>query len=364
MAVAEVLSERADMGSEAIEEAAARWFARRQSGVWTATDQTQFDAWLEAATANRIQYIRIATAWENSARLKALGAGIPAGVIPARGSWGEQRFSRNAPSSLERARLRGTKSIRFFALAASALLLFACGWYVYTSGLLNSHRYSTPVGGIDTVALNDGSRVILNTDSRIRVELGARERHIALNRGEAFFEVAHDPKRPFVVQAGDVLVIAVGTKFSVRRDRKDIQVVVTEGKVRVDTSAGRDSGAGTAREIAHEIFLTAGNIARTAKDEMLVRQSAAPEAEKFLSWRKGYVNFDNTALADAVAEFNRYNTRKIFIGDPRIAAIRIGGNFRSNNVEAFLWLLQSGFPISVEQDGDRIVLKASAGTNR
>ncbi len=389
------------MDSEAIEEAAARWFAKRQSGTWSGGDQAEFDAWLEAATAHRIQYLRVATAWEHSARLKALGAGVPAGVIPDRGSWGDTRFLIGAPwqaspvddfarlhgeestdrpfpsestasqpvtqPRLDRTGMRSTKRASFLALAASVLLLLVGGTYLWTSGLLTGDRYATPVGGIDTVALSDGSHVILNTDSRIRVELRERERRIALDRGEAFFEVAQDPRRPFIVEAGDKRVIAVGTKFAVRRDADDIQVVVTEGQVRVETSASGGSGAGdpltiveagAGREMAHEVLLTAGSIARTAKDAVLVSPGAAPEAEKLLSWRKGYVTFDNTALADAVAEFNRYSTRKIFIADPAIAAIRVGGNFRSNNAAAFLWLLQAGFPIKVEQDGDRIVLKA------
>jgi transmembrane sensor len=89
----------------------------------------------------------------------------------------------------------------------------------------------------------------------------------------------------------------------------------------------------------------------------LVRPDAGAEIEKLLSWRRGYVYFDNVPLADAVAEFNRYNRRKILIEDPEIAALRVGGNFRSTNIDAFLDLMQSGFPIAVDDDGDRIVLK-------
>ena len=197
---------------------------------------------------------------------------------------------------------------------------------------------------MDTVPLADGSHVTLNTDSRIRVALEAKERRVDLDRGEAFFDVAKDPARPFIVQAGDKRVVAVGTQFSVRRDHNDIRVAVTEGKVRVEDASS-------------PVVLTAGSVARTANTEVLVHEAAGAEVEELLSWRSGYVVFRDTALADAVAEFNRYNTRKIIIEDPAIAAIRIGGNFRSNNTDAFLWLLQSGFPVTVEETHDQVVLK-------
>lgn len=387
------------MDSDATEEAAARWFAKRERGEWTEADQAQLEAWLEASTAHRIQYLRVETAWKHAARLKALGAGVPAGVIPARGSWGDARFLRGtlpqAHSSASAADpdtpethyasafdsegfsaaaqggLPGRTRIRAArfklnlpaALAASVLFLLvgAGGVYMY-SGLLAGDRYATSIGGIDAVALSDGSQVTLNTDSRIRVELRDRERRISLNKGEAFFEVAKDPTRPFVVEAGDRRVIAVGTKFSVRREGGDIQVVVIEGKVRIETGGAgvRPSSSTTLRSPSDEyaVLLEAGSVARTAKDEVLVRADAASEAQKLLSWRNGYVAFDDVALADAVAEFNRYNTRKILIEDPEIANLRLGGNFRANNTEAFLWLLESGFPIAVERREDEVALKA------
>lgn len=345
------------MDSEAIEEQAARWFAKRESGAWTDTDQVEFDAWLGLQTAHRIAYLRLDVAWKHLARMNALGAGVPPGTIPARGSWGDTRFFRGAHEQTNLSPVvagvrpaKRTVRLRVLSLAASVVVAVTGGLYIYASGLFVGDRYSTPVGGIDTVALEDGSRVILNTNSQLRVELLERERRIALSRGEAFFEVAHDPTRPFVVEAGNKRVVAVGTKFSVRRENDDIQVVVTEGKVRVETR-GAAAGEGTS-------LVSAGGVARTAKDAVLVRPDAVPDVEKLLSWRAGYISFENMALADAVAEFNRYSTRKIIIEDPAIAALRLSGNFRSNNADAFLWLLQSGFPITVEQSEDKIVLRA------
>jgi len=348
------------MDSDAIEETATRWFAKRESGTWTEADQAEFDAWLAASTAHRIQYLRVEAAWNHTARLKALGAGVAAGTIPPRGAWGDARFfdglkgrgpdAREAKGAGRPARV----FTRFAVATAAALLVFAVGVYGYTRYFNAGDHYTTPIGGIDTVALNDGSRVILNTDTSIRVSLGEHERRIQLDKGEAFFDVAQDKARPFVVYAGEKRVMAIGTKFSVRREQEDIRVVVTEGRVKVASSSEPQLIARTAASI----FLDAGAIARTQESEVLVRPDAAQEAEKLLSWRGGYVNFEDMALADAVAEFNRYNARKIFIEDPAIAGLRLSGNFRANNTDAFLWLIQNGFPITVEQGDDKVVLKA------
>jgi transmembrane sensor len=198
------------------------------------------------------------------------------------------------------------------------------------------------------VPLSDGSKITLNTDSQIHVELGPTLRRVELDQGEAFFDVSKDAARPFVVDVADKRITAVGTQFAVRRDNDDIRVLVTEGRVRIERS-GDTSQIGEAQ-------LPAGSEARTSKAAMLIAQPAAAQVEQLLSWRSGYILFRDTALADAVADFNRYSVRKIVIQDPAIAGIRIGGNFRCDDAEAFLWLLQSGFPIHVEQRSDRIIL--------
>jgi transmembrane sensor len=218
----------------------------------------------------------------------------------------------------------------------------------------NGERYATPVGGLASVPMADGSKVTLNTDSQIRIALTDTERRVELGHGEAFFEVSKDPKRPFVVRAGDKRVIAVGTKFSVRRDGDDVEIVVTEGKVRVEDGAmGEGSRVGSA-----DVFLTPGSIARADEAGVLVQRKTLPEAEEQLSWRTGWLMFRDQELADAIAEFNRYNVSKIVIQDPAIASLRIEGNFRATNVEAFVRLLESGFPVRAEVRDDQILLTA------
>lgn len=344
---------------ERIEEAAARWFARKQSRALTQAEEVSFGAWIEASVAHRIAYLRAETAWNQAARMRALGAGVPAGVIPPRGSWGDSRFFRGLSPEVRpppglgesvetpiAASPRRSKT-RLLAIAASVLLVVALGVVWRLQGV-GSDSYGTPVGGLNTVPLADGSQVVLNTDSRIRVSLSESERRVELDRGEAFFDVARDTHRPFVVHAGDRRIVVLGTKFSVRRDVDDLQVIVTEGRVRLESGK-----AGSAEPPTQ---LDAGAVARTAKAAVIVEKRPPPDVTRLLSWRSGYVIFRDTELSRAVAEFNRYSAKKIVIEDPSIADIRIGGNFRTNNAEAFLWLVQTGFPVKVEEKDGRVLL--------
>jgi transmembrane sensor len=344
------------MSSEANDEIAARWLVKRESGVWTPEDEARFNTWLEASTINRIAYIRLYAAWDKAARLKALGAGIAPGTVPRRGSWGAIGFfKRTAPEV--RSLSIALRRMHISRAVAAIFIAFAIGIYALSTGLFAGHRYSTSTGAIDTVALNDGSQIILNTDSQIRVDLRENERRITLNKGEAFFEVAKDATRPFVVQIGDRRVIAVGTQFSVRREGDEIQVVVTEGKVRIE-HASMLASLVDHNEPLREVLVAAGSVAQTTKNQVTVRAKPDVEVEDLLSWRSGYVNFEDVSLADAVAELNRYNTHKIIIENPSIATIRLSGNFRTNNTEGFLWLLQNRFPIAVQRTTDEITLKA------
>jgi len=318
---------------EGIEQTAAAWIAKRDMGPWNESDAAVLEAWLAESVAHRVAYYRLNAAWEESGRLRAMGGAIVATAAtppidePAAGGVRKQRR-------------------KIFALAASVLVASIAATtvgYLWPWG----STYRTSVGGLTAVPLEDGSRITLNTDSELRVKLASTERRIELGHGEAFFEVAKDPKRPFVVHAGNKRVIAVGTQFSVRRDRDDVRVVVTEGTVRIETDA--------AEPVATRL-LSAGASARSGAADMLVQKKSTVEIEQTLSWRNGTLTFRDTPLADAVAEFNRYNTRKIVIQDPSIAAIQVGGIFRPTNVDLFVHLLEDGFPVQAAEEADRIIL--------
>jgi len=222
----------------------------------------------------------------------------------------------------------------------------AIAWYFYSP---HGASYETVIGGMEAIPLSDGSHVTLNSDSEVQVVVTANERGVNLNHGEAFFEVAKDPTRPFIVKAGHERVIAVGTQFSVRREGDQVDVVVIEGQVRVE----RDNHSSS----APPALLAPGSVARSDGQGVLVQEKPLPEAEAILSWRLGFLVFHETPLKEAVAQFNRYNIRKIIIDDPKVANLKIGGNFKSTNSEAFVRLIESGLPIRAEHQDGQIILR-------
>jgi transmembrane sensor len=149
-------------------------------------------------------------------------------------------------------------------------------------------------------------------------------------------------------------VIAVGTAFSVRRNGDDVRVAITEGRVRIEDAVERSTAPDAIGDKV--LTLSAGSIARSSEAGVLVQRKSIPEIQSDLSWRSGYLIFRDMALADAIAEFNRYNVQKIFIDDPTVAAIRVSGKFRSTQFEAFVRLLEEGFPVQAQSVDGRIVL--------
>lgn len=308
---------------------ASRFIAQRETGPWSDQDAAQLDAWLAEATLHQVIYYRLHAAWDEAGRLKALG--------------GDSSATRSDRGP------RNHKSAPWYAIAATLVLAVAASAFIFRDTLLGADTYRTKIGGLEAVPLADGSRVTLNTDSIVRVALNDSERRIDLQKGEAFFEVAKDPNRPFVVSVGNQRVVAVGTRFSVRRDAEDLEVVVTEGTVRIETAGAPQPDIR---------LLSAGSIARTHATRVLVEQKPLLDVEQHLTWRTGTLTFRDTSLADAIAEFNRYNKRKIIIRDPAIASLQIGGIFGATQLDAFVRLLRNGFPIDVSEEGDEIILTA------
>jgi transmembrane sensor len=245
--------------------------------------------------------------------------------------------------------LRRARPRRLPQLAtAAAVLISGTVVALWMVTLHSGASYRTAIGSIKAVPMKDGSTITLNTNSDIRVAMSATERRVDLDQGEAFFEVAKDLHRPFVVRVGDERVIAVGTKFSVRREGDHVQVIVAEGRVRVERAEPYQQTAAA--------LLSKGSVAVAGAAGVLVQDEALPEVEERLSWRMGFVVFRETRLSDAVAELNRYNERQIVIEDPALGFMRIGGHFRANNAEGFVRLLAEALPIRIENQDARIVL--------
>ncbi|GAA4998079.1 histidine kinase [Pseudoluteimonas lycopersici] len=344
-----------------IEREAAGWLARRDRADWSTRDELAFAAWRDAETAHRVAYLRLDTAWRGANRLKAVGAGVVAGDMPARGDWNWTRpiahHASSAPSALNPAALdfaRRPAATRrrgwLFALAGCAMACAIVAFAWKQGGHVEQQTYRTALGTLEEVPLADGSHATLSGDSVVSVALSRQERDIDLQHGEAFFAVAKDASRPFVVHVDGREVVAVGTRFAVRRDSDGLRVVVTEGLVRLESPDPR------APDGQSTTFLPAGSVAEIDADSTSLRFGTPDEAERALSWRSGVLAFRDTPLATAAAEFNRYGAKRIVMGDADVAALRVGGNFNWANADGFVRLLEAGFPVRAERQGDRIVL--------
>jgi transmembrane sensor len=352
-----------------IEEQAGAWLAKRDGGEWSAEEQARFARWLGASTAHRVAFLRLEEMWDRALRLQALGAGATPGAVPSSDDWhnspffeehrassGTERVAADSgaltdaetekPSAIKRIRRLGLQ----VGVAAGIVLaiIITVAWNAWP----RHQSFATPVGGIASVPMRDGSRITLNTDSKVQLALTDTERRVDLKQGEAFFEVAKDPVRPFVVVAGSKRVTAVGTQFSVRRVGDEVSVFVSDGRVRVEDSV--KAGSADAN-----VLVSPGGIVRAGSKVMVLQENAASAVEDHLSWRSGYLVFREVPLAQAVAEFNRYNEQKIAIQDPAVETIRVSGKIRATNFDAFLRLVEDGLAVRVRRLDGRIVLTGS-----
>lgn len=323
-----------------IEERAADWIAERDramaNGTWTAACQATLDSWVAESTANQVAWLRLDRAWREADRLVVLKDTRVAAPAKPETPTGPRRGWR-WPSFAGWA-------VGVPAFAAAALLLLI-GLPLAPS----AQKYETAVGAREVVALKDGSRVTLNTATRVRAEVVTGSREVWLDSGEAYFEIAHDPAHPFVVHAGRHEVTVLGTKFTVRRNGDDVRVEVTEGRVRV--AGGKTPPTVLARNDA----------AVVEPDAVQVTRRTAQQIQASLNWLQGKLVFDQQTLADAAREFNRYNRKQLVIDDPEAARIEIVGVFDANNVEAFARLLRAGFQLEVQIRGDDIHVSQPKG---
>lgn len=337
-----------------IEQTAAAWLARRDGGAWSDAEQAALERWLQLDTAHRVAFLRLQAAWSAAGRLRALGAGARTGPPPrkpARGAERREQMLQALQTPARRAR-SGRAPRRWLQLAAVATLAACALFFVRLlppQEPIHAVTYASAPGVVRTLTLDDGSHATLSSDSRIEVRFSAHARDVSLRRGEAIFEVAKNPQRPFRVAAEGYRAIAVGTRYSVRRDGADLRVVVTEGTVRLESP-------GSARRGRPSVLLPAGSVATVQGNDVLVRSLPLAQVRELLDWRNGVLAFRDAPLSEVAAEFNRFNTRKLVVADPQAAALRIGGSFRWDNEEGFVRLLEAGFPVRAEAGVDRIVL--------
>ena len=330
-----------------IERTAAQWVLRRDRGL-TATEQDELSQWLAADSRHGEALALQRWGWDELDRLAGLQTSL--GAVP-----NPDLF---APRAKARARrgwwLAATSSL---AAAAAVVLLITLRSPPATS------ENAPPPAAVSTalaapcerLTLEDGSVVELNRGASVEVVYSATERRVRLVCGEANFTVAKNPERPFVVNAGGVDVRAVGTVFNVRLAREAVEVVVSEGRVKlerppVDTVA-REA---TVLSVGESAVVLLGASALGPQ----VTALAVPELAARLAWQPRLLDFTGAPLTDIVAEFNRRNPVQLAVDDATLGALRLSAAFRSDNVEGFVRLMESDFGMRAEWRSEReIVLR-------
>lgn len=327
---------------------ASEWVARMDKGL-SGADERELQRWMAADPANRQILLEMTRLWDDMSVMSRLSDLIP------------------EPAS----RTPGAASR--LAIAASVLLaVIAGGWLFWSApgagiGASDTHTaaapesvYETQIGEQSTIVLHDGTQVVLNTNSRIEVIYTDTYRLLRLERGEIHVDVAYDRERPLSVAAGDRIVQAVGTAFSVEiTDDSKIELVVTEGKVLIGVHAQPHTEQVVVAPPVLEstsVSVAAGEeIVLGSRDEIVVPVSPE-EIEVKLSWREGSLIFEGESLEEAVEEIGRYTTIEFVIQDEDLKKIKIGGRFRAGDVEALLINLRENFDVVSERTGEGTIL--------
>ena len=326
--------------SLAINEQAAAWVARRDRGL-TAVEQDDYLQWLAANPRHVDAVTQHGAAFERMMKLYEWQPGQSGAPNP-------DLFARRRPKP-------HWNRVVLLAATAAAMVLGAMGWQRSTRPA-GSRAPTAYVRVNEQRALTDGSVVELNDGSRVDVEFSPTERRVRLT-GEAHFRVAKDPRRPFVVDARGVAVRAVGTEFNVRIERESVQVLVTEGSVTVRPPT-KDHDA--AASVADLPLVSAGQRAVVNLSSPVaadITEVTTAQIAAALDWHGTRLQFFETPLAIAVAEFNARNRVQIQLGQDDLNRIPIGGTFRADNVEAFVRLLEATLDLKSDVTGsERIVL--------
>ncbi|MEJ0040362.1 MAG: FecR domain-containing protein [Gammaproteobacteria bacterium] len=272
----------------------------------------------------------------------------------------ERLRTRTLPEHWRASDKTASRGWRNVAVAMAAVLAFAAmGMFFHT----RDAGVGTDVGEQRMLTLVDGTRIYLNTDTRVVVRYEKRARRVELKSGEALFEVAHRPDEPFVVIAGDQAITALGTTFVVRREPRKLSVTLMEGKVSVSSlvtmpHAVEQSSRDTPRQgpptldAAARTLSPGQRLTLTAEEPRLDR----PQLDKVLAWKQGQVALDDMPLANAVIEMNRYSKVKLIVESPEAAGVRVGGFFRMGDSASFARAVASTYGLRVIERADEIVI--------
>jgi transmembrane sensor len=296
---------------------ASAWLARLHSPQRCAETEAALQDWLRADEAHEAAFERATGLWD---------------ILPV-------------AAAIAEIGPRPRHSSRFVpvALAASLLALVGAGAIgVYAS---QPTVIATRTGEQRTTTLDDGSRIALNTASHVTVRFSRGERRVSLDQGEAMFDVTHDAARPFIVQAGDEQIKALGTNFVVRRDGDQVRVTLIRGRVEVTRAGERPQLLAV---------LNPGDRVSALPDRAPVLDR--PILDTVTAWRRGEILFHETPLSEAIAEVNRYGKVHVVVRDARLGALPISGVFTTDDAAEFAAAIAQLHGLHVRRDGEMLLL--------
>lgn len=338
---------------------AAAWFVEFRSGDATPAARSRFEQWLRSSPEHVQAYLEVAAGWSTLPTRDTEGRiDLQAWVAAARNSGDDNvvELASSQPTTVPPARHRS----RPWALAASIALLVAligAGLWLYAP---QGHTYRTGIGEQRTLMLADGSTIILNALTTVRVHMSPKVRDITLIRGEAYFHDFDDPKRPFIVRSGTSAVRAIGTEFNVERESHDTQVTVVEGQVAVAALPASDNGQTALVRLTvpvartHAVLVSAGQ-------QVIVRSRKVPVPRSVdigdaIAWLKQRLIFTNTPLEKVAAQFNLYSKRRLVIADPALRSVGVSGVYSATDPSALIGFLRSQPSVRVVETGNEIVV--------
>ncbi len=296
-----------------VDQAAAEWAAKVDRGL-SAAEHVQFEAWRAGDVRRPGAYGRMRAISLHAERAAALGPAFEPASFQTRAS---------RPPASRRA-----------LMAAGGFAVVLAGLGVLAANVLSGQRYQTRKGEVRQIALEDGSVIIMNTASKVAVHLSHQARWIMLTEGEALFDVAHDPKRPFYVSAGATLVRAIGASFMVSRlAGRPVQILVRDGVVEVTRPASVATKA--VRLVANTRALSPPAADTDHAATIAVTDVALPDLHRELAWRDGRLAFEGQTLEQAAGEFARYSDIRVVVEDQALAKEEIAGLYQANDPVGF-----------------------------
>lgn len=327
------------INKELIESQAQAWFIRFNSADISTEERAEFDIWMQADSMHRLAFQELQNLWD------IIGSFAEAPeIIAAR----QQVLSNTAPvQKVAPKKSIFTRPWPVLAMAASLMLMVITATQLNGNKIWNSPAqgdiHQTQVGERKTIVLADSSVVLLDTNTRLVTDYSQQRRRITLEKGQARFEVTHDARRPFSVEAGEGIVTALGTTFVVRKTANDVLVTLIEGKVEV----ARQKQLMTISHSPDDHENIAQQLVYSKKG---ISKADIVDIPQVTAWQQGRLVFDNHSLPEVVAELNRYSAKKIIIADRSLRAIRVTGVFDAGDNRSAIKALEIYFSMSLSTD--------------